>query len=178
MIITGPLDSRGRYYKGNSTSDNLNLLEDLAISPWVILSVNSNRLLPGPLLVDELLVLRFGVVKFGELVALIVWCDIESWQSLLATDDKSTLDDRVICDPVNGSTSEDILARSLKTSEEATDQVRSHENLSKLIIVLVIDLPDRVLLGIVVLPEPLERNGSVVVRVLTLPLIERQGCLG
>jgi hypothetical protein len=96
MIITGPLDSRGRYYKGNSTSDNLNLLEDLAISPWVILSVNSNRLLPGPLLVDELLVLWLGGIELGELIALVVRCDIESWQSLLATDDESTLNNGVI----------------------------------------------------------------------------------
>jgi hypothetical protein len=52
-----------------------------------------------------------------------------------------------------------------------------HEDLSQLIIVLVINLPERVLLRLVVGPEPLKSVWSVVVGVLTLPLIKVQGWL-
>lgn len=159
------------------TSLSNDLLEDLSVSPWVLLAVNDKWLLPGPLLVDELSVLWLAGVKLGELVALIVRGDIESWESLLTTDDESTLDDAVVGGTVDGSTSEDVLAGSLKTSEETTDQVGGHEDLSKLIIVLVVNSPQGVFLSVEVLPEPLEGIGGLLVRVLTLPLIERNGGL-
>src|SRR6266536_2882450 len=99
------------------------LLEDLTISPWILLASNNDWLLPGPLLVDELLVLRLGGVQLGEFVALVVRSNIESWESVLATDDESALDDRVVLDTVDRSTTEDVLAGSLETSEETADQV-------------------------------------------------------
>lgn len=163
--------------KKRYTTEEYRLLEDLAVSPWVLLASNNDWLLPGPLLVDELLVLRLGSIKLGELVALVVRGDIESWESFLATDDEGTLDDRVVLDTVDGSTAEDVLAGSLETSEKTADQVGSHENLGKLIVVLVVKLPERVLFRVVVLPEPLEGVWGIVVGVLSLPLVERESCL-
>lgn len=153
------------------------LLEDLSVGPWVLLAVDDKGLLPRPLLVDELLVLRLGGIKLGELVALVVRSDIEARESILATDDKRTLDDGVVVSAVHGSTSKDVLAGSLKTSEESTDQVGGHEDLGQLIVVLVVDSPEGVVLGVVVLPEPLEGNWCVEVGVLTLPLINGDGWL-
>jgi hypothetical protein len=153
------------------------LLEDFAISPWVLLAANDQWLLPSPLLVDELLVLRLRSIQLGELVTLKIWCDVKSRKSLLATNDKSTLDDRVILDTIYRSTSKDILTGSLQTSKESTDKVRGHKHLCELIVVLVVKLPQRVLLGVVVLPEPLKSIGGMVVRVLTLPLIKWESSL-
>jgi len=96
----------------------------------------------------------------------------------LATDDEGTLDDGVIGGTIDRSTAEEVLAGGLKTGEETADKVRGHEDLGQLVVVLVVNLPERVLLRVVVLPEPLERIWSVVVGVLTLPLIKGQSCLG
>ena len=86
------------------------LLEDLAVSPWVGLATNGDWLLPSPLVVDELLILWLGGIELSELVALVVWSDIESWNCILATDDEGTLNNRVICGTVDGSRSEDVLS--------------------------------------------------------------------
>lgn len=96
------------------------LLEDLAVSPLVGLSVDLDGLVPRPLVVDKLLVLGVLGVELGELVALIVGSDIEGGDSLLATDDESTLEDGVVALAVDGSTTEDVLAASLETGEETT----------------------------------------------------------
>src|SRR5882757_4164130 len=103
--------ARCQGFEGKGVCEDLNLLEDLAISPGVFLSTDSDWLLPGPLQFDKVLILGLGVVEFGELIALIVWCNVERCRRFLTTDDESTLNDRVICDTVNGSTSEDIFAR-------------------------------------------------------------------
>ena len=154
------------------------LLEDLSVGPWVLLAVDDNGLLPGPLLVDELPVLRLGSIKLGELVALVVRSDIEAGEFILATDEEDTLDDRVVGGTVHGSTPKDVLAGSLKTSEESTDQVGGHEDLGQLVVVLVVHSPEGVVFRVVVLPEPLEGNWGVEVGVLTLPLINGNGWLG
>ena len=148
------------------------LLEDLSVSPWVLLAVDDKWLLPGPLLVDELAVLSLGGIELGELVGLVVWSDIEASLGVLAADDESSLDDGVVGSSVDGSASEDVLAGSLKTGEEAADQVGGHEGLGELIVVLVVNGPDGVVLWVVVLPEPLEGNWSLLVGVLALPLIK------
>lgn len=153
------------------------LLEDLSVSPLVLLTVDGDWLLPSPLVINELLVLWLRGIKLGERITLVVWSDIESVEGILTTDDESTLDDRVTLNPVDGSTTEDVLAGTLKTSEETTNEVGSHEDFGKLIVILIIDLPERVLLGVEVLPEPLESNWGVRVGVLALPLINRNGWL-
>jgi hypothetical protein len=72
------------------------LLENLAVSPWVLLAVDDDGLVPRPLVVDKLLVLSLGGVELGELVALVVGSDIESGESLLTTDEEGTLDDGLV----------------------------------------------------------------------------------
>jgi hypothetical protein len=86
------------------------LLEDLAISPWVSLATNGDWLLPSPLLVDELLVGWVGVVELGELVALMVWGNVESGESLLTADDEGALDDTVVGSSIDTGASKNILS--------------------------------------------------------------------
>jgi hypothetical protein len=151
------------------------LLEDLTVSKLVLLAIDSNALLPAPGILDELSILRLGGVELDETVALPIGGDVESGNVLLASDNESTLDDGVVVLAVDGSTSEDVLAGTLKTVVEATNQVVGHEGESKLIVVLVVNLPDRPLLEVEVIPEVL--HGLVVVLdvgVLALPLIERE----
>ena len=151
------------------------LLEDLAVSKLVLLAVDGDALLPAPGILDELSVLRLGGVELSELVALPVRGDVESRNVLLTSDDESTLDNGVVVLAVDGSTSEDVLAGTLKTVVEATNQVVGHEGEGKLIVVLVVNLPDRPLLEVEVVPEVL--HGLVVVLdvgVLALPLVKRE----
>jgi hypothetical protein len=96
------------------------LLEDLAVGPLVGLAVDSDGLVPRPLVVDKLLVFGLGGVELGELVALVVGSDVESGKSLLATNQESTLDDGVVGDTINRGSTEDVLAASLETGEETT----------------------------------------------------------
>lgn len=96
------------------------LLEDLSVRPLVGLAVDVDRLVPGPHVVDKLLVLSLGGVELGELVALVVRGDIEGRKSLLATDDECTTDDRVIGDTEDGRATKEVLAAGLETSEETT----------------------------------------------------------
>lgn len=94
------------------------LLEDLAVGELVRLAVNDKGLVPRPLVLDELAVLGVLGVQLGEGVALVVWGDIESRESLLATDKEGPLDDGVVVRAIDGSTAEEVLAASLETGEE------------------------------------------------------------
>src|SRR5215469_6836090 len=96
------------------------LLEHLAISPPVCLTIGLDRLVPGPHVFDKSLILRLLEVELCELVAIIVWCNIKSWQGFLSTDEESTSDDRVIGLAVYGRSAEDVLTAGLKTVEETT----------------------------------------------------------
>jgi hypothetical protein len=58
-------------------------------------------------------------------------------------------------------------------SQILTDQVVGHEGELQLVVVLVVNSIERVLFGLVVLPEPGQSNGAgILVRVLALPLIK------
>lgn len=144
----------------------------------VLLAVDNDTGLPRPHVLEVLLVLGLGGVELGELVALVVGSDIEGGEVLLASDDESTLDDGVVVLSVDGSTTEDVLARALKTGEEAANQVVGHEGEGELIVVLVVDTPDGVLLEVEVVPEPLEGFGGLAVGVLSLVLIKGEGSTG
>jgi hypothetical protein len=96
------------------------LLEDLSVSPLVGLAVDSDWLVPTPLVFDERLVLWVGWVELGELVALEVWGNIEGWERFLATDEESTPDDGVVCGSVNGCGTEKVFAAGLESVEEST----------------------------------------------------------
>lgn len=68
---------------------------------------------------------------------------------------------------------EDVLAGTLKTGEKTANEVRAHEGECELVVVLVVNLPEGVLLGVVVLPEPGEGLlAGLGVGVLALPVVE------
>jgi hypothetical protein len=97
----------------------------------------------------------------------------------LSTDKESTGDNAVVCLSVNGKSSEKVLAGSLKSVEETTNEVGCHKDERKLVVVLVINLPERVLFWLIVLPEPRKGDRSgLLVGVLPLPVIESEGSLG
>lgn len=71
---------------------------------------------------------------------------------------------------------EEVLAGGLKAGEETADEVGAHEGKGELVVVLEVNLPEGVLLGLVVLPEPRESTGAgVLVGVLALPVVENKG---
>ena len=145
----------------------------MTIGPLLNLAVNSDGNVLGPHVLNELAVSLVGGVELGELVTLEVGADSESGLPLLAADHVGTVDDTVVVLAVNGLSTEEVLAGSLKTSLEATDQVVGHEGELELVVVTVVDLPERVLIGVEVLPEPGHGNGAdVLVGELALPVIE------
>lgn len=144
----------------------------------VLLAVLDDGLVPGPLSLNVGTVLRVGGVELDELVALVVRSDIEDRLELVATDDEGSLNDGVVVLTVHGGTAEHVLARSLHTGVEATNQVVGHEGEGELIVVLVLALPDGVLGERNVLPEPLHGVSLVVVGVVALPLIKSKAGTG
>lgn len=145
----------------------------MAVSEGVLLALDDNGGVPSPLVLNELAVLSVGVVELAELVALPVGADLESGLGVLAADQEDTLDDAVVVGTVDGLGTEEVLAGSLKTGVETTDQVVGHEGKLQLVVVLVVNGPEGVLLGLVVLPEPGQSNGAgVLVGVLALPLVK------
>lgn len=150
----------------------------MAVSEGKGLAVNGDGDIPGPQVLDVLAVSLGGVVKLLEVVGLPIGGDIEGGQSLLAANKEDTLDDAGVVGTEDSLGTEEELAGSLQTGVEATDQVVGHEGELELLVVLVVNLPERVLLGLVVLPEPGKGNGTgVLVGVLALPLIEDEGGL-
>lgn len=145
----------------------------MTIGPLLNLAVNSDGNVLGPHVLNELAVSLVGGVELGELVTLVVGADSESGLPLLAAGHVGTVDDTVVVLAVNGLSTEEVLAGSLETSLEATDQVVGHEGELELVVVTVVDLPERVLIGVEVLPEPGHGNGAgVLVGELALPVIE------
>lgn len=150
----------------------------MAVNPGVLLAVNDDRDIPGPHVGNVLLVILVGGVELGELVALPVGGHVEGGLVLLAADQEDTTDDVVIVGTVDRLSTEEVLAGSLQTSVETTDQVVGHESELELVVVLVVNAPQRVLLGLVVLPEPGKGNGaSVLVGVRALPVIKDESGL-
>lgn len=144
----------------------------MAVNRLEGLVANLDGGLPAPDVLNVLAGSRVGVVDLLEVVALPVGGNIESGSVLLATDKEDTTDDTVVVGTEDGLATEEVLAGSLQTGVETTDQVVGHEGELQLVIVLVVDLPERVLLGVVVLPEPLHSGRGVLVGVGTLPLID------
>ena len=154
------------------------LFEDVAVSHLEGLAIDGDGGVPGPDVLNVLAVSLGSVVELLEVVGLPVGSDVEGGGSLLAADKEDTLDDAGVVGAEDSLATEEVLAGSLETRVEATDQVVGHEGELELIVVLVVDLPEGVLLGLVVLPEP--GHGStagVLVGVLALPLIKDEGGL-
>lgn len=138
----------------------------------VLLAVGNDRLVPSPHRLDESTVLRLGGVELLEAVALPVGGDVEDGLVLLATDNESTLDNRVVVLAVDGGAAKDVLARSLEAGVEAANEVVGHKSQGELLVVLVVDLPEGPLLEVNVLPEPLHGLRGLVVGEVALPLIK------
>jgi len=150
----------------------------MAIDGGKLLAVNGEGSVPGPDVLDVLAVSLGVGVELLEVVRLPVGSDIEGRNSLLAADEEHTLDNAGVVGAKDVLATEEVLARSLKTGVEATNQVVGHEGELELVVVLVLDLPERVLIGLELLPEPGHGNGAgVLVGVLALPLIEDEGGL-
>lgn len=148
------------------------LFEDLAAVVGVVLAIVVDRLVPGPHGLDESPVLGVGGVELLEIVRLPVRGNVEDGGVVIAADDKGTLNDGVVVLAVDGSCAEEVLARALKTVVEATNEVVRHESHGKLLVVLVLHLPDTVFGEGDVLPKPLQGLSLVVVRVVALPLVQ------
>jgi hypothetical protein len=163
---------------GEGRSGRTRLFEDVAVGPLLDLAVDGDGDVLGPHVLDELAVSLVRGVELGELVTLVVGADSESRLPLLATDHEGTVDDTVVVLAVHGLSTEDVLAGSLKTGLEATDQVVGHEGELELVVVTVVDLPERVLIGLEVIPEPGHGNGAdVIVGELALPVIKDESRL-
>lgn len=101
------------------------LFEDVAVSPLVLLAVHNDRDIPGPHIGDVLPVLLVGVVELGELVALPVGGNVKGGSVFLTTDQEDTPDDALVVLAVDGLSTKEILARSLKTGMETTCRIES-----------------------------------------------------
>ncbi len=100
-------------------SSRQGLFEYFPVCPLVRFPLNLDRLVPAPLVIDEFLVLRFAGIKLGELIALVVGCNVKGRLRFLATDDKGTLDNGVIFDAVNRGAAKDVLAGTLEAGEKS-----------------------------------------------------------
>lgn len=150
----------------------------MAVGPLLDLVTDGDGNILAPHVLDELAVSLVGGVELDELVSLPVGADLEGGLPLLAADHEGTVDDTVVVDTVHGLGTEEVLAGSLKTGLEATDQVVGHEGELELVVVLVVDLPERVLIGLELLPEPGHGDGAgVLVGELALPVIEDESGL-
>lgn len=150
----------------------------MAVNVGPFLALTDDRDIPGPEVFDQLAVFLAGVVELLELVALPVRSDVESRDMLLAADQESTTDEALVVLTIDGGSTEEVLARTLETSEETTNQVVGHEGELELIVIFVVNKPERVLFGLVVLPEPGHGDrAGIIVGVLTLPLVQDQSGL-
>ena len=85
----------------------------------VFLAVNNNRLIPRPLIIHKLLILRLTRIELREFIALVIRCYVEGWLGFLAADDEGALDDGVILFAIDGRGTEDIFAGGFEAGEEA-----------------------------------------------------------
>lgn len=144
----------------------------------VLLAVVGNGFVPSPLGLDVGLVLGVAGVQLDEVVALVVGSNVEDGLEVVTTDDEGTLNDRVVVLAKDGGAAEEVLARTLQTIVETTNQVVGHESQGELIVVLVLELPDGILIEGNVLPEPLQRLSLIVVGIVALPLVKSESGLG
>ena len=96
------------------------LLEHFPIRPRIFFAVNNNRLIPSPLIIHKLLILRLTGIQLRKFEALVIGCYVEGWLGLLAADDEGALDDGVVLLAVNGRGTEDVFAGGFEAGEEAT----------------------------------------------------------
>ena len=104
----------------STLTPNHHLLEHLPIRVRVFLAINHNRLLPRPLIIHKLLILRLTGIQLLEFIALVIRGYVEGRLGFLAADDEGALDDGVVLLAVDGSGTEDVFAGGFEAGEEAT----------------------------------------------------------
>lgn len=102
---------------------NHHLLKHLPIRVGVFLAINHNRLLPRPLIIHKLLILRLAGIQFLEFVALVIRRYVEGWLGFLAADDEGALDNGVVFLAIDGRGTEDVFAGGFESGEESAWQV-------------------------------------------------------
>lgn len=157
-------------------------LVGLAINNDGDAGVALRRLPNAPAVLNDLAVSLRRSIELSVIVALPVGSNIEGNLVVLTTNHEDTVDKAVALDTVHGLSAEEVLAGSLKTSVETTDQVVDHEHHGLLVeiwVVVVVDLPEGVLLGVEVLPEPGHGAAAevVTVGVLDLPVVDNESGL-
>ena len=95
------------------------LFENFPVRPLICFPLDHDRLIPAPLVIDEFSVFGFAGIKLSDFVALVIWCDVKGRCSFLATDDKGSLDNRVILASVDRSAAKDVLAGTFETGEKS-----------------------------------------------------------
>jgi hypothetical protein len=96
-----------------SFSNGFILFKDMAIDPRVFFTVLYNGNIPGPQICNQLSVLFFGVVKFGERIALPVRGNVKGSKVILAADHECSSDDRVAVPAIHRSSTEEVFAGAL-----------------------------------------------------------------
>ena len=99
---------------------NKGLLKDFTVRPLICLPLNLDRLIPAPLVIDKFSVFGLIEIKLVELIALVVGRDIKGRKGILPTDDKGTLNDRVIFNAVDRGAAKDVFPRTFEAGEEST----------------------------------------------------------
>ncbi|KAI3486176.1 hypothetical protein L1887_50317 [Cichorium endivia] len=135
--------------------------------------------LPGHHVLEELLVLGLGDVEGRDGVRVGVGGHLEDRLGVLAAANQDTGDEVVVVLAKHTEGAHGVLARGLETRKEAADEVVGLEDRLELVVVLVVELDDRVSLGVKVLKEPGQRLlARVLVRVGALPLVQVERRLG
>lgn len=98
----------------------VNLFEDLAVSPRILLSTHSDWLVPAPHILDKSLIFLPTGIKLGEFIALIVWGNVEGRGSFLASDKKSASDYGIVRFPEDRGGAKDVFAGGFKAVKEST----------------------------------------------------------
>ena len=119
----------------------IRLFQDLTINNLSLLTVNLDRLIPSPHIVDELSVLLTSWVQLSVAVGLPVWSNVKGRLELLTSNHDGTDDTVVVVLTVDDETTEHVPDGGRQSVEEPTDQVVRHESQSQLIVVFVLDLP-------------------------------------
>lgn len=100
------------------------LLEALGSSDIHFLAIDHDGLVSRPLVIEELPILFLRWIQLGELVALVVWRNIERRQCFLSAHNKGALNDGIVGLSKDGGAAEDVFPGSFETCEESALELR------------------------------------------------------
>ena len=114
MVAQAPLSS----YKACARITTTESLKHLPVRPFVFLTLDFDRLVPAPLVLDKLLVLCR--VELGELIGFVVWGNVKSWQGFVSANQEDALDDGIVADAENRGAAEKVFARRFEAGKKST----------------------------------------------------------